>query len=87
MGQQKQGPTAESLLEAFEVLDRKGNGRILEQQFRRIMMVRMAGEEEELEEMIVEYKRQHPPNPTDDQTKEEESYIEYKNFVAMLRLA
>ena len=79
IGQQRLTPTAEHLLEAFEVLDREGSGKILEEQFRRIMKAKFIGEEHEVDEMVAEYKTQHQEN-----TPEEESYIDYKKFVTML---
>lgn len=82
LGEQRLTPTTEHLLEAFEVLDREGTGKILEEQFRRIMRAKLKGEEHEVDEMVAEYRSQHqasePPTP------EEESYIDYKKFVTML---
>ena len=79
IGQQRLTPTAEHLLEAFEVLDREGSGKILEEQFRRIMKAKFVGEEQEVDEMVAEYKTQHQA-----ETPQEESYIDYKKFVTML---
>ena len=82
IGQLRQTPTAEHLLEAFEVLDREGSGKILEQQFRRIMKAKFIGEEHEVDEMVAEYKTKH--RASEPETLEEESYIDYKRFVTML---
>lgn len=82
IGQLRQTPTAEHLLEAFEVLDREGSGKILEQQFRRIMKAKFIGEEHEVDEMVAEYKTKH--QASEPETPEEESYIDYKRFVTML---
>ena len=79
IGQQRLTPTAEHLLEAFEVLDREGSGKILEEQFCRIMRAKFIGEEHEVDEMVAEYKSQHQA-----ETPQEESYIDYKKFVTML---
>lgn len=83
MGRQRLDPSEDNLLEAFGVLDKEGNGRISEKQFRRIMEVKLVGEIEELDEMLEEYRRRHaasePVNP------KEERFINYRDFVAMLQ--
>ena len=82
LGEQRLTPTTEHLLEAFEVLDREGTGKILEEQFRRIMRAKLKGEEHEVDEMVAEYRSQH--QASEPATPEEESYIDYKKFVTML---
>ena len=60
--------------------DREGKGRIPEAMFRRVMLARLGqGEEAELEEMVDLYK-----SANNDQ--EEGKHIDYRRFVAMLRL-
>ena len=83
LGQQREDPSPAALLEAFTVLDREGAGTIPEQQFRRIMLLKVSGEEEAVEEMVAEYRRH---NDSGADTTKEERLIDYKKFVAMLRL-
>jgi Ca2+-binding EF-hand superfamily protein len=57
MGNQKNTePTPESLLDAFQLFDKKGEGRITVVHFRRIMMCKMGDDVLELEEMLEEYR-------------------------------
>ena len=85
MGNQNkdQEPSADALLECFEIFDTKKSGRITESQFRRILSGKLGDEDWEIEEMLAAYRRVHlhqgPPTP------EGEEYIDYKKFVAMLQ--
>ena len=57
MGNQKNTePTPESLLDAFQLFDKEGRGRITVAHFRKIMMCKMGEDKLELEEMIEEYR-------------------------------
>ena len=60
--------------------DREGKGWIPEAMFRRVMLARLGqGEEAELEEMVDLYK-------SGNKDQEEDKNIDYRRFVAMLRL-
>ena len=77
-------PSADALLECFEIFDIKKSGRLTETQFRKILRGKVGEDEDwEIEEMLAEYRRVHvpsvPPTPSG------EEYIEYKKFVAMLQ--
>jgi Ca2+-binding EF-hand superfamily protein len=57
MGNQKNTePTPESLLDAFQLFDKEGKGRITVTHFRKIMMCKMGDDKLELEEMLEEYR-------------------------------
>ena len=85
MGNQnkEQEPSADALLECFEIFDTKKSGRITQSQFRKILNGKLGDEDWEIEEMLAAYRRVHlhkaPPTP------EGEEYIDYKKFVAMLQ--
>jgi len=85
MGKQNkvQEPSADALLECFEIFDIKKSGRLTEAQFRTILRGKVGDEDWEIEEMLAEYRRIHvrqfPPTP------EGEEYIDYKKLVAMLQ--
>ena len=85
MGKQNKSsePSAEALLECFELFDRNGTGRISEVHFRKIMTGSLGEDAWELEEMLGEYRRLHlHSNPA---TPQGEEYIDYKKFVRMLQ--
>lgn len=57
MAQQRNDePTPESLLDAFEVFDKEGLGRISEAHFKRIMRCKMGEDGQEVDEMMAEYR-------------------------------
>ena len=68
------------LLFPYPAPDREGKGRIPEAMFRRVMLARLGqGEEADLEEMVDMYK-------SGNKDLEEDKNIDYRRFVAMLRL-
>jgi len=81
--QRNDEPTPESLLEAFEVFDKEGLGRISEAHFRKIMRGKFGEDTGELDEMMNEYRRVHCCSVPE--TPEGKKYIDYKKFVDMLQ--
>ena len=57
--QRNDEPTPESLLDAFEIFDKRGLGRISEVQFKRIMKCKLGEDVAELDEMLDEYRKQY----------------------------
>ena len=49
-------PTPESLLDAFEIFDKEGTGRISEAHFKKIMKNKMGEDGQEMEEMMAAYR-------------------------------
>ena len=56
MGSRNEEPSADTLLDAFELFDQEGLGRISETHFKKIMRSK-TGDGEELEEMIAAYRK------------------------------
>ena len=55
--QRNDEPSPESLLDAFEIFDKGGLGRISEAHFRRIMKCKLGEDVAELDEMLDEYRK------------------------------
>ena len=88
MGSQNkiQEPSADALIECFEIFDTNKNGQISTDVFRKIMAGKLGTETGEVEEMLGEYRDLVTcigENPTS--TIGGEESIDYKKFVEMLQ--
>jgi len=72
----------EIMLEIFDMFDFTKNGTIPEPVMRKILSRKFAQEADTIEEMLGEYRARHAKS--DPETPEEEQYIDYRKFVAML---
>ena len=86
MGSQNkvQEPSADALLECFEIFDTNKNGQISADVFRKIMAGKLGTETGEVEEMLGEY-RDLVTNIGGAPTIGGEESIDYKKFVEMLQ--
>lgn len=80
--QRRAEPDEESLLGVFQTFDPRGSGSIDEKQFRRVMRGKEGVTEEDVEEMLAEYKKLHLSN---DENNSKKGVIYYKDFISMLQ--
>jgi len=78
-------PDEESLLEVFRIFDPHNTGTIEEEAFRKIMRSKQSVTDEEIEEMIEEYKRLEIVKEANDSTVSSGSVILYQEFINMLQ--
>ena len=87
MGSQNkvQEPSADALLECFEIFDTNKNGKISADVFRKIMAGKLGTETGEVEEMLGEYRDLVTSIGDQAATIGGEESIDYKKFVEMLQ--
>lgn len=81
--QRRAHPDTDSLLEVFQTFDPRNSGEMGEDQFRRVMKNKEGVSEEDVEEMIAEYKKLHVKPDTGKEHKK--GVIYYKDFISMLQ--
>jgi len=81
--QRRAQPDTDSLLDVFQTFDPRNSGEMSEDQFRRVMKNKEGVAEEDVEEMISEYKKLHVKPETGKEHKK--GVIYYKDFIAMLQ--
>jgi len=83
--QRRADPDEETLLEIFQTFDPHNSGHIGELEFRKIMKSKEAIPDEDIEEMLEEYKRLEIVSGDNDSTVSNGSVILYREFVSMLQ--
>jgi len=81
--QRRSQPDTDSLLDVFKSFDPRNCGEMAEDQFRRVMRNKEGVSEEDVEEMIAEYKTLYVKPDTGKDHKK--GVIYYKDFIAMLQ--
>jgi len=84
--QRRADPDEESLLEVFLTFDPHNSGQIGETEFRKIMKSKEGIPDEDIEEMLEEYKKLEIVSEDNDSTVSNGSVILYKEFIGMLQL-
>lgn len=83
--QRRAEPSEETLLDIFQTFDPANTGEIEEVQFRKIMRSKEAIPDEEVEEMLTEYRRMQLVKDDNSSTASGPSVILYKEFISMLQ--
>jgi len=78
-------PDEDTLMEVFRIFDPQNTGTIDEDQFRNIMKSKQGISDEDIEEMIEEYKKLEAVSEANDSTVSNGSVILYKEFISMLQ--
>jgi len=84
--QRRADPDEETLLEVFQTFDPANSGQIGENEFRKIMKSKEGIPDEDIEEMLDEYKRLEIVTGDADSTVSNGAVILYKEFIGMLQL-
>merc|ERR1712038_232185 len=82
--QRRAHPDTESLLAVFQTFDPRNSGEMSEEQFRRVMRNKEGVSEEDVEDMIAEYKKLYV-NVKPDTKEHKKGVIYYKDFINMLQ--
>ena len=84
--QRRAAPDESSLLDVFLSFDPENTGKIREDQFRKVMGGKSEVSETDVEEMLAEYRNLDAVKDMEcNGETEQEKYIHYKEFIAMLR--
>jgi len=83
--QRRAEPDEDKLMEVFRIFDPHNTGTIDEDQFRKIMQSKQGIPDEDIEEMIEEYKTLEIVSEANDSTVSSGSVILYKEFINMLQ--
>jgi len=84
--QRRADPDEETLMEVFQTFDPSNTGHIGEGEFRKILKSKDGITDEDIEEMLEEYKRLEIVTGDNDSTVSSGEVILYKEFIAMLQL-